>query len=243
MNEIRALIEQLVAAGVDPIEAAEVVSRAAIHGAASAPAKRSAGAVRQERYRRNKASQVTNSDDNPSLSSPEGSFPTPLSPKPLQSIPPSPPKGGSSPAEIDLAFDVWDEIAAAHGLAAVRVRSNARRKRLGAVLRQHGIEAWREACRKVGASSFCRGETGRGSWRADLDFVMQDKSFARILEGHYDDRPDARGSPPSRPSKPDPFKAYAQELSDEQSRDSRSDFSNWDDAQGVPQLTIEYQRR
>ncbi|RVH89139.1 DNA replication protein, partial [Sinorhizobium medicae] len=33
MSEIRALIEQLIAAGVDPIEAAEVVARAAIHGA------------------------------------------------------------------------------------------------------------------------------------------------------------------------------------------------------------------
>ncbi|RVQ31255.1 DNA replication protein, partial [Sinorhizobium meliloti] len=53
MSEIRALIEQLIAAGVDPIEAAEVVARAAIHGAANAPKQRSAGAIRQERYRRN----------------------------------------------------------------------------------------------------------------------------------------------------------------------------------------------
>ncbi|RVM01651.1 DNA replication protein, partial [Sinorhizobium meliloti] len=80
MSEIRALIEQLIAAGVDPIEAAEVVARAAIHGAANAPKQRSAGAIRQERYRRNKASQVTESDgcdagDEPS--SPEGSSPTP----------------------------------------------------------------------------------------------------------------------------------------------------------------------
>lgn len=52
MSEIRALIEQLVSAGVDPIEAAEVVSRAVIHGASNAPKQRSAGAVRQERYRR-----------------------------------------------------------------------------------------------------------------------------------------------------------------------------------------------
>lgn len=199
MSEIRALIEQLVAAGVDPIEAAEVVSRAAIHGAASAPTKRSAGAVRQERYRRNKASQVTNSDDNPSLSSPEV-FPRTPFPKPLQSNPPSPPKGGSSPAEIELAFDVWDEMAAANGLATVRVRSPARRKRIGVVIRQHGFEAWREACRKVGASAFCRGEVGRDGWRADLDFVLQAKSFARILEGHYDDRPNARGSPPTKSS-------------------------------------------
>ncbi|RVL17101.1 DNA replication protein, partial [Sinorhizobium meliloti] len=62
MSEIRAVIEQLIAAGVDPIEAAEVVARAAIHGAANAPKQRSVGAIRQERYRRNNASQVTESD-------------------------------------------------------------------------------------------------------------------------------------------------------------------------------------
>lgn len=45
--------------------------------------------------------------DNPGLSSPEGSFPKPLSPKPLQSIPPSPPKGGSSPAEVEFTEVFW----------------------------------------------------------------------------------------------------------------------------------------
>ncbi|TWB61674.1 hypothetical protein FBZ98_1011019 [Rhizobium sp. ERR 922] len=104
MSEIRELIEKLVAAGVDPVEAAEVVSRAAIHGAASAPKARSAGAIRQERYRRNKASHVTESNDGDALSSPSGSSPKPLSPNPHQSIPPSPPKGGSSPAGFD---DFW----------------------------------------------------------------------------------------------------------------------------------------
>ncbi|RVG82331.1 DNA replication protein, partial [Sinorhizobium meliloti] len=81
MSEIRALIEQLVAAGLDPVEAAEIVTRAALHGAANAPKHRSAGAIRQERYRRNKASQVTESDGSDDPSSPEGSSPTPPSPK------------------------------------------------------------------------------------------------------------------------------------------------------------------
>lgn len=90
MTEIRSLIEQLVAAGVDPVDAAEVVTRAVLHGAANAPKQRTAGAVRQERYRRNKASQVTNSDApldkenpqtpkeiNPPRSDPKGSSLTP----------------------------------------------------------------------------------------------------------------------------------------------------------------------
>lgn len=101
MSEIRALILQLVAVGVDAVEAAEVVARAVIHGAASAPTAMSRGAIRQERYRRNKASQVTVGDAGANLPSPEGSFPKPLSPKPLSSIPPSPPKGGSSPKDFE----------------------------------------------------------------------------------------------------------------------------------------------
>lgn len=66
MSEVRALIEQLVDAGVDPITAAEVVTRAAIAGAkdASQPV-RSKAAERQARYReRHKASQsVTKHND------------------------------------------------------------------------------------------------------------------------------------------------------------------------------------
>nr|WP_252866837.1 hypothetical protein [Brucella sp. 09RB8471] len=62
MSEVRALIQQLVETGVDPIDAAEIITRAAIFGASSAPKAKSAGAIRQERYRRNKASQVTQSD-------------------------------------------------------------------------------------------------------------------------------------------------------------------------------------
>lgn len=56
--------------------------------------------------------------------------------------------------------------------------------------------------------------------------------------------PKSRGSPGyQQQPKHDPFKALALELSDEQDRSYGSDSRNWDDAQGVPQLTIDYQRR
>lgn len=52
MSEVRALIEQLVDAGVDPITAAEVITRAAIAGAKDvAQPEKSKGAQRQARYR------------------------------------------------------------------------------------------------------------------------------------------------------------------------------------------------
>jgi hypothetical protein len=199
VTEVARLIADMVRAGVDP----ELIGRAAAALAEREPvlvtdaqAERKRAADR-ERMRAKRSAMSRDNCDNPVLSSPEVSPQTPF-PKPLQSVPPSPPKGGSSPTEIDLAFDAWDEMAAVSGLAKARVRSDARRKRLGTVIRQHGLDTWREACRRVGASSFCRGESGSGTWRADLDFVLQAKSFGRILEGHYDDRPNARGSPPQQ---------------------------------------------
>src|SRR5690606_14161810 len=147
-------------------------------------------------------------------------------------------KGGSSPAETDLAFDAWEDMARQSGLSVARVRSQARGSKLASALRQHGLDAWREACRKVGQSSFCRGETDRG-WKADLDFLLQANSFVRVLEGHYDDRPSARDGPSrSRNPRPDPFKAIDEELADEQDRSRRSDSRDRDDAHGVSVLTI-----
>lgn len=46
-------------------------------------------------------SETSDSDDDKTLLPPEGSSPTPLSPKPLSSLPPSPPKGGSSPTDFE----------------------------------------------------------------------------------------------------------------------------------------------
>jgi hypothetical protein len=201
MSEIRALIEQLVAAGVDPIEAAEVVARAAIHGAANAPKKRSAGAIRQERYRRNKASQVTESDAGVEPSFPDGSSPTPPSPKPQSSIPPSPPKGGSSPAEVDQVVTAFSDMARRSGLSVPKAITASRRRSLLLRIEEHGLPAVLDAIDRIGRSRFCRGENDRG-WRADLDFLCQPKSFVSILEGKYDDRPLQQSQSRPRPQSP-----------------------------------------
>jgi hypothetical protein len=103
VSEVRALIEQLVEKGLDPIDAAEVVTRAAILGASAQP--RSAGAIRQERYRRNKPSQSVTSDGVEHPSPDKEIPPTPpkeINPNP---VPPSPPKGGSSPAAFSAQWN------------------------------------------------------------------------------------------------------------------------------------------
>jgi hypothetical protein len=57
-------------------------------------------------------------------------------------------------------------------------------KHLRSRIRQDGLVAWREALRGVERSRHCRGENDRG-WRADIDFVLQPKSFTRLIEGFY----------------------------------------------------------
>lgn len=89
--------------------AAEVMEQE-LDAAAPPPAPRTARQERNARYyasksseKRLKASEQDVSDDARGLSSPEVSPQTPF-PKPLQSIPPSPPKGGSSPDEFQTVF-------------------------------------------------------------------------------------------------------------------------------------------
>ncbi len=96
MSEVRALIEQLVAGGIDPIDAAEIITRAAIVGAQAAGDKKSAGALRQERYRRNKTSQTVTVTDNDAVSPipDKEAFPqTPIQEINPKSPPYSPPSG------------------------------------------------------------------------------------------------------------------------------------------------------
>jgi len=53
-----------------------------------------------------------------------------------------------------------------------------------------------------------------------------------------------RGSPAfSKPERPDHFANYTRELIDGQDRSHGSDSRDWDDAQGVPILAIDYERR
>lgn len=102
-------------------------------------------------------------------------------------------EGGSSPVERAVA--VFSEAAENAGLPAPRKITADRRRRIEARIREHGEDAWAEACRRMAASSFCRGENDRG-WRADLDFICQPKSFNGLLEGKYDDRPPRQATSP-----------------------------------------------
>lgn len=102
--------------------------------------------------------------------------------------PPAPPKGDGQSEEIKAAFDGWNEIAGRHGLPVAMDLTDRRRKAIAARLKAAGPAGWTKALEAVERSAFLTGQRqgsdGR-TFRADLDFVCQAKSFQRLREGYY----------------------------------------------------------
>ena len=91
--------------------------------------------------------------------------------------------------DLQEAVSAFNKLANRIGLAKVQNFSDTRRRKLRQRLAEcGGIEGWRAALAKVDASTFLTGG-GRDGWRADFDFMLQAKSFTKILEGAYDDTP------------------------------------------------------
>lgn len=93
------------------------------------------------------------------------------------------------PDRCDEAATSWNAMAARCGLSAVRFPlSNGRRTALRLRLREGGgIDAWNDIMQQIADAPFLLGQNDRG-WKADFDFVLQPKSFAKIREGAYANR-------------------------------------------------------
>ena len=112
--------------------------------------------------------------------------PDTVSPKPSRTIKqPS----MSSPDVDDFTFDdfveSWNEVAAAHDLPSLKAPTKARK----AAFRQRKREfpqmgQWQAAFRTLRTSKFLHGDNDRG-WKANPDFVLQAKTFPKLVEGAY----------------------------------------------------------
>lgn len=92
------------------------------------------------------------------------------------------------PDQTEQAVAAWNALAAGCGLSRVKTLTAARRAALRARLREcGGIAGWEEALGQVRGSDFLLGQNDRG-WKADFDFVLQAKSFAKLREGAYGNR-------------------------------------------------------
>lgn len=210
MTIIATALKHMLAAGMEPeaiVAAVAEMERDMVPAVDRAAEKRREWDRERKRKQRNSAlsggSPVEtggNQVDADTLSAPEVSPHTPL-PNPSNPIPPSPPKGGSSPTDVDRVVTAFSDMARQSGLSVPRAITASRRRSLLLRIEEHGLPAVLDAIERIGRSRFCRGENDRG-WRADLDFLCQPKSFVSILEGKYDDRQSHQQQGPPRPQSP-----------------------------------------
>lgn len=119
-----------------------------------------------------------------SIVSPNGDTPA----SPSSEADPEPP---ITPNELGAAYN--DYCAQRYGLAKVTLPLSAkRREKVNARLREHPESKWwGKVFAAVSSSSFLTGRTGKGTWRADFDWLTKNsENGLRVLEGKYrDDQP------------------------------------------------------
>ena len=90
------------------------------------------------------------------------------------------------------AVALWNAFAEENGLERVQKLHSQRRTKLKARLKDcGGLEGWKAALEKLGASSFLmkKDRTGEhANWRPDFDFLMRESKFTKLMEGGFDDR-------------------------------------------------------
>lgn len=93
---------------------------------------------------------------------------------------------------LDLARQAivfWNLMAATRGLsrASTTKIGNPRAAAIRRCVKQAGgLEGWKEAMSKVAESSWLCGTTGKGTWKADIDFIVRDDKFTKLVTGGYD---------------------------------------------------------
>jgi len=88
-------------------------------------------------------------------------------------------------SDVDKAFANFQTVAKDIGIPVPRFLGSRRPKLKQRLKDIGGLEAWNEALGKLEHSSFCCGATG---WKASFDFLLQESSLYKLLEGNYDDR-------------------------------------------------------
>lgn len=92
------------------------------------------------------------------------------------------------PPEISLAVDRYNRLAAEIGLPIVQKLTAQRKQKLRRRLEDcGGVGGWDMALEKIRGSPFLRGDVK--DWKADFDFLLQEKSFTKLMEGGYDPPP------------------------------------------------------
>jgi len=214
MSDVAILIEDMVRAGVCPSligRTAQMLSERNVTTVTDSNAfvTRTKNAERQARYRANKAckeSDAENSnafvtDSNVTTVTDSNAFVTPQKiekekekrTKKEKENPPFPkenPLKGSkerfSPLEIQEAAESFNRLAESLGLPRCSKLTSKRKQALKARLADcGGLEGWEAALMKIRGSPFLHGKNDRG-WKPSIDFLCQESSFIKLMEGFYD---------------------------------------------------------
>ncbi len=84
------------------------------------------------------------------------------------------------------AVNMWNDFAERHSLSRVQKLTESRKKKLRQRLKDcNGLEGWKAALEIVERSDGLLGKAG-GTWKVGFDFLLQESSFTKIMEGFYD---------------------------------------------------------
>lgn len=97
--------------------------------------------------------------------------------------------------EVQQAFDAYNEAAALAGWPHAQRLTQPRMASLKKRLKElGGLDGWKAALDKASASLFLTGrKAGRnGFFKANIDFLLQQSSLTKLMEGNYDNGPDSQ---------------------------------------------------
>jgi hypothetical protein len=85
---------------------------------------------------------------------------------------------------VDEVVRAWNELADHKRLPRVAKLTSSRRKQIQSLIREYNVDDWSTAMTAINNSKFLCGENERG-WKANFDFLLQPKSFVKLIEGAY----------------------------------------------------------
>ena len=85
---------------------------------------------------------------------------------------------------VDEVVRAWNELADNKRLARVAKLTEGRKKQIKSLIREYDVDDWSTAMTAINNSKFLCGENERG-WKANFDFLLQPKSFLKLIEGAY----------------------------------------------------------
>lgn len=91
---------------------------------------------------------------------------------------------GTANLQPEHVVEAWNDMAGRYSLPKAKLTPERRRK-LQARLKQHAVGDWTEAIDAIERNPWMHGDNDRG-WRVDFDFLLQPKSFTKLIEGSYD---------------------------------------------------------